>query len=85
MALQTAHLAGLLQGCEITERGSISVDPCKPYLLLLFFLLPLAFPSSLHKYVMSTYYVPVFVLGSMPFIINKAGYITLSVEWEDRY
>lgn len=73
-ALQTAHMAGLLQDCEITERGSdFSVAPCKPYLLLLFFFLPLVFPSSLHKYLASTYYVQALVLGSMPFKINKAG------------
>lgn len=70
-----------------SQRGglTISVAPCKPYLLLLFFLLPLVFPSSLHKYLVSTYYVQALVLGSMPFKINKAGYITLSVEWKDRY
>ena len=56
------------------QRGglTISVAPCKPYLLLLFFFLPLVFPS-LHKYLVSTYYVQALVLGSMPFKINKAG------------
>ena len=68
-----------------SEGLTISVAPCKPYLLLLFFFLLLAFPSSLHKYLVSTYYVQVLVLGSMPFIISKVGYITLSVEWKDRY
>lgn len=67
----------------------ISVAPCRPNLLLLLFLLPpslpLAFPSSLHKYLVSIYYVLGLVLASVPVIMNKTVYIILSIEWKDRY
>lgn len=67
----------------------ISVAPCRPNLLLLLFFLPpflpLAFPSSLHKYLVSIYYVLGLVLASVPVIMNKTVYIILSIEWKDRY
>lgn len=86
--LARAHMAGLLQGCEMTEVDlTIFVAPYRYNILSLFFLpSALPFPSFLplslfYKYLLSPYYVPGPVRGSVVIIMNQTVYSILTTEW----
>lgn len=89
--LARAHMAGLLQGCEMTEVDlTIFAAPYRCNFLSLFFFLPsaLPFPSFLplslfYKYLLSLYYVPGPVRGSVVIIMNQTVYSILTTEWRD--
>lgn len=88
--LARAFRSGLLQGCEMTE-GDLIVFMvlCRSSILSLFFFFPSALPLPacllFHKYVLSTYCALGLILGlgSVAILMNKTGYIILTIEWRD--
>lgn len=88
--LARAHMAGLLQGCEMTEVDlTIFVAPHRCNILSLFFL-PSALPfpsfhplSLFYKYLLSPYYVPGPVRGSVVIIMSQTVHSILTTEWRD--